>query len=193
MTRKKMSFLRNKKLQQRIVFGILAGVLGLGLILSSIIWIPGMNNTPEVSGQVPQVTAAQLEEKAKASPEDIGVLVELARAYKSENNAAKAVETYERAIALEPDRDDLKTGLADSLVDAGRYDRAEEILKDIVSRNPDNKDAHYIYGYALIGREDYSKALEEFEQFVKLAGEGDPRVANAKGLIETVRELAGKK
>ncbi|MCL6478921.1 MAG: tetratricopeptide repeat protein [Peptococcaceae bacterium] len=192
MTKKKTSFRQKRKLQQRIVFGILAGVLGLGLILSSIVWIPGFRGGPEEVTPEPQVTAAELEEKAKANPNDVGILIGLAEAYINENNAAKAAETYEKAVALEPGRDDLKVKLADSFVAAGQYDQAEKILKDLISRNPGDKEAHYVYGYALIGKKSYGQSLEEFEQFVKLAGENDPRVENVKKLIETLKPLAGK-
>ncbi|MFZ5632306.1 MAG: tetratricopeptide repeat protein [Bacillota bacterium] len=193
MTGKKMSFRQKRRLQQRIVFGILAGVLGLGLILSSIVWIPGRSSAPEEVEQRPQATAAELEEKAKANPDDVGILIDLARAYTNENNAAKAAETYEKAVALEPGRDDLKIRLADSCVAAGQYDRAEKILKDLISRNPGDKEAHYVYGYALIGKKNYGKSVEEFEQFIKLAGENDPRVENVKRIIETLKPLAEKK
>lgn len=195
MTKRKINFHARRKLQQRIVFAILAAVLGLGLIFSSIVWIPGIggvknNEPPQV--QQPAATAADLEEKAKASPQDVGILVELAQAYQRENNAQKAVETYEKAVSLDPGRDDLKNRLAGSYISVGQYDRAVKILEEVLSKNPDNKEAHYYYGHALVAKKEYKKALGEFEKYNRLAGENDPEVENVKRLIETLKPLVEK-
>lgn len=196
MTKRKINFHARRKLQQRIVFAILAAVLGLGLIFSSIVWIPGIggvknNEPPQV--QQPAATAADLEEKAKASPQDVGILVELAQAYQRENNAPKAVETYEKAVSLDPGREDLKNRLAGSCITVGQYDKATKILEDVIGRNPGDKEAHYYYGHALVAKKEYGKALEEFDRYVKLAGANDPEVENVKRLIETLKPLAEKK
>ncbi|MHB8918909.1 MAG: tetratricopeptide repeat protein, partial [Desulfocucumaceae bacterium] len=143
--------------------------------------------------QQPAATAADLEEKAKASPQDVGILVELAQAYQRENNAPKAVETYEKAVSLDPGRDDLKNRLAGSYITVGQYDKSTKILEDVISRNPGDKEAHYYYGHALVAKKEYGKALEEFDRYVKLAGENDPEVENVKRLIETLKPLAEKK
>jgi cytochrome c-type biogenesis protein CcmH/NrfG len=190
-TRQKSSPRDRKKLFQRIVFGILAAVLGLGLIISSIVWIPGFEGgRDKAPGQVqPPPPAAELEEKARANPNDTGVLVQLAQAYQRENNVPKAVETYEKAVALDPGKDDLKNRLAGSYISAGRYDQAIKILEEVISRNPDNKEAHYYYGHALAAKKEYGKAVEEFERYVKLAGEDDPEAGSVKRLIETLKPL----
>ena len=197
MAKRRISFHAKKKLQQRIVFAILAAVLGLGLIFSSIVWIPGIggvkNSEPPQAQQPPAATAADLEEKAKANPKDVGILIELAQAYQRENNAPKAVETYEKAVSLEPGRDDLKNRLAGSYITVGQYDKASKILEDVISRSPGDKEAHYYYGHALVAKKEYGKALEEFDRYIKLAGPNDPEVENVKRLIETMKPLAEKK
>lgn len=182
-----------RKLFQRVVFGMLAAVLGLGLIISSIVWIPGFGGADKAPGQVqPPPAAAELEEKAKANPGDAGILAQLAQAYQRENNVQKAVETYEKAVALDPGKDDLKNRLAGSYIIAGRHDEAIKILEEIIGRNPNNKEAHYNYGHALAAKKEYKKAVEEFDLYVKLAGENDPEVGNVKRLIETLKPLAEK-
>lgn len=194
MEKKRMSYRAKRKLQQKIVFGILAAVLSMGLIASSIVWTLGRSNVPEnvPSQDQPEATAAELEEKAKANPKDVGILVELAQAYQRENNAQKAVETYEKAVSLDPGRDNLKNRLAGGYITVGQYDRAVKLLEEVLSRNPDDKEAHYYYGHALVAKKDYKKALGEFERYVKLAGENDPEVENVKRLIETLKPLAEK-
>lgn len=194
MAKKGMSFRAKKRLQQKIVFGILAAVLSLGLIASSIVWTLDRGNVPEnyPRQEQPAATAAELEEKAKANPKDAGILLELAQAYQRENNAQKAVETYEKAVSLDPGRDDLKNRLAGSYISVGQYDRAVKILEEVLSKNPDNKEAHYYYGHALVAKKEYKKALGEFEKYNRLAGENDPEVENVKRLIETLKPLVEK-
>lgn len=189
--RQKTSPRARRKLFQRVVFGILAAVLGLGLIISSIVWIPGFGGgADKAPGPVqPPPAAAELEEKAKANPKDVGILVQLAQAYQREKNDPKAVETYEKAVALDPGKDDLKNRLAGSYITVGRYDEAIKILEEVISRNPGNKDAHYYYGHALVAKKEYKKGIEEFERYVKLAGENDPEVENVKRIIETLKPL----
>lgn len=184
---------RRRKLQQRIVFGVLAAVLGFGLIASSIVWIPGFqgqDNTPREAQPAP--TTAELEEKAKANPKDTGILVQLADAYQRENNAPKAVETYEKAVSLEPGRDDLKDRLAGGYLSVGQYDRAIKILEEVIGRSPNDKEAHYYYGHALVAKKEYKLAVDEFQRYVALAGENDPQAENAKRLIETLKPLVDK-
>ena len=190
----RIQYRNRKKLHQRIVFGIVAAVLAFGLILSSIVWLPGFNNPNDnAPAQVQEfLPVADLEAKAKASPKDTAVLVELAQAYQRENKGTKAVETYQKAVSLEPARDDLKNGLAGAYLSIGQYDQAIQVLKDVIKRNPDNKEAHYYYGHALVAKKEYRKAKEEFDQYIKLAGENDPEVENVKRLNETLKPLIDK-
>jgi cytochrome c-type biogenesis protein CcmH/NrfG len=190
--KKKISFRAKRKLQQKIVFGILAAVLSMGLIGSSIVWTLGRSNVPEGFSrqEKPQATSAELEEKARANPADVYILTDLARAYERENQSAQAAETYEKALALAPDREDLKNGLAGSYISLGQYDRAEAVLKEAIGKNPGNIEAHYYYGHVLVAKKEYGRAVEEFELYIKLAGENHPGVESVKRLLETLKPLA---
>lgn len=194
MVKFKTSYRTKRKLHQRIIMGIVAAVLSLGLLASSMVGILG-NNIPEniPRGDSPQqATAAEMEEKAKAAPNDVNILQDLARAYEREGQAAKAAETYEKAVSLAPEREDLKTRLAGSLISVNQYDRAAAMLQELIAKNPNNKEAHYFYGHALVAKREYEKATGEFEQYIKLAGENDPEVENAKRLVETLKPLVKK-
>ncbi|MCL5057798.1 MAG: tetratricopeptide repeat protein [Actinobacteria bacterium] len=191
MTKSRSSFMARRKLQQKIVFGFLAVILTLGLLGSSITWTLNRSNVPQASQEAPATpTAEELAEKSKANPQDVSLLKELAAAYSSEGQSGKAVETYEKALSLAPESEDLKTGLAGSCVSAGQYDKAEKILQELISSNPNNKEAHYYYGHTLVARKDYAGAVGEFEKYVSLAGENDPHTARVKSLIETLKPLA---
>ena len=174
--------------------GIVAAVLSLGLLASSmagILWSTTPENTSR-GDSTQQATAAELEEKAKAAPNDVNILQELALAYEREGQAAKASETYEKAVSLAPEREDLKTRLAGSLISVNQYDRAAAMLQELIAKNPNNKEAHYFYGHALVAKRKYEKATAEFEQYIKLAGENDPQVENVKRLVEALKPLVKK-
>lgn len=196
MTKDKMSYREKRKLKQRIIMGILVAVLSLGLLGSSVVWTLDRSNVPDTVGtqeQPRQATAAELEEKAKASPGDVEVLKELALAYEREGQGPKALETYEKAVALAPEREDLKTRLSGALITGGQYDRAIQILQEVLTKSPGNKEAHYYFGHALVAKREYGKAVEEFEQYIKLAGENDPQTENVKRLIEALKPLVSQK
>ncbi len=194
MKNKKTYYGSQKKLWQRILFGFLAVVLSAGLVLSSMVWILDRDSVPEnlPRQELAGVTAADLEEKAKASPNDINVLLELAAAYQNEGNIQRAVETYEKAVSLAPGRDDLKSRLAGGYIALGQHDRAIIMLEEVTGRHPNDKEARYYYGHALAGKREYKRAVEEFEMYIKLAGEGGPEVEGVRKLIDTLRPLAEK-
>lgn len=184
------SFMARRKLQQKIVFGVLAAILTLGLLGSSITWTLNRSNIPEATQEAPKtLTTEELAQKSQANPKDVDLLKELAAAYANDGQADKSIEAYERAVSLAPDREDLKTGLAGSYVSAGQYDKAQKSLEDLIKNNPGNKDAHLYYGYVLVGKKDFAGAVAQFEKYVSLAGENDPETARVKSLIETLKPL----
>lgn len=192
MNKGRSSFMSKRRLHQKIVFGFLAAILILGLLGSSITWI-APSNVPQTGQEAPPApTAEELAEKSKANPQDVGLLKELAVAYSSEGQSDMAVLTYEKAVSLSPDSEDLKTGLAGSYVSAQQYDKAEKMLPGLISANPNNKEAHYYYGHTLVAKKDYAGAMAEFEKYVTLAGENDPNTARVKSLIETLKPLVNK-
>jgi len=193
MTKSGSSFMSKRRLHQKIVFGFLAVILTLGLLGSSITWTLNRSDVPQAGQEAPAApTAEELAEKSGANPQDVGLLKELAAAYSNEGQGDKAVETYEKAVSLAPDSEELKTGLAGSYVLAGQYDKAEKMLPGLISVNPNNKEAHYYYGHTLVARKDFAGAIGEFEKYVSLAGENDPNTARVKSLIETLKPLANK-
>ncbi|KJS01831.1 MAG: hypothetical protein VR68_04225 [Peptococcaceae bacterium BRH_c4a] len=194
MVKFKTSYRTKRKIHQRVIMGIVAAVLSLGLLASSMagmLWSTMPENTP-LGDSPQQATAAELEEKDKAAPNDVNILQELALAYEREGQAAKASETYEKAVSLAPEREDLKTRLAGSLISVNQYDRAAAMLQELIAKNPNNKEAHYFYGHALVAKRKYEKATAEFEQYIKLAGENDPQVENVKRLVEALKPLVKK-
>ncbi|MFZ5595925.1 MAG: tetratricopeptide repeat protein [Bacillota bacterium] len=192
MIKGKMSYKIRKRIMHKTVYAILAIVLALGLLGSSMAGIFMGRGGKQPAAETVQLSSAQLEEKLKENPQDAAVLTDLARAYLEEGQAEKAAGAYEKALSLEPQREDLKTALAGSYVSAGQYDKAVKILQEVLSQNPDNKDALYYYGHALVAQKQFGKAADQFEKFVGLAGDTDPRTPNAKEIVKTLKSLENK-
>lgn len=181
-----------REIHRRIIFGIVAVVLSLGLLGSSMAGLSSLfNDTGNSAAQdLPaELASGEIEAMVKSSPNDIELLDQLGQAYLRENNTPKAIETYQKAVKLAPEKDSLKNHLAGGYIASSRYDDAVKTLEEVLSKNPNDKDAHYNLGHALVGKRQYGKAQEEFEKYIEINGENNPGSEEAKRLVETLKEL----
>ncbi len=181
----------SKTFYRRMLFGLVAVVLSLGLLGSSLAGLTNIfsDNTDDYVQQQQQQTSAEIEASLESNPNDISLLEQLGQAYMREGNASKAVETFQRAVDFAPGREDLKNRLAESYLMLGNYDEAVNLLEKVLTDNPNNIDAHYNYGHALVGLGEYKKAQKEFEQYIALNGENSLGTEEAKRLVETLKGL----
>jgi len=87
---------------------------------------------------------------AGAHPEDVDVLLAMARAQESAGDRMGAIRTLESAIELPDIGYDVFLHLGAMYKSAGRLDEAIEPLQFVVEEDPDNADAHYHLGEALL-------------------------------------------
>lgn len=194
----KVSSGNKRKKQQRIIFGIVAAVLSLGLLLSSMVWtlggsLPADNSsqTGEQAGEK-QETVADLEKNVQDNPKDVNAIVRLAGAYMQEGKQDKAVETYEKALAIEPENGQVRLDLALTYFLMGKNDKAIENIQHEIESHPDNKEAHYYLGQVLAyGKNDYQGGIRELEKFIEMAKTGED-VVKAKQMIDEWKALAEK-
>lgn len=85
----------------------------------------------------------------------------------------KAGETYTKAVEA---------------AQAGRYDEAEPMLKEIVTQFPDLAPAHYNLGYVHQKKKDWKAAEAEYQRVTEL----EPTKADAFLALAAVRELDGR-
>jgi tetratricopeptide (TPR) repeat protein len=97
-------------------------------------------------------------------------LTTLAGAYEDLRDFASAVQVLRRALELEPDNLDIKRGLAQDLLYAGKPDNAIQTYNEIVTDDP--KDSQSLLHISQIYRQkhDYAKAREALDR----ALEADP-------------------
>jgi cytochrome c-type biogenesis protein CcmH/NrfG len=181
-----------KSSYKRVILGIVAIILSLGLLGSSLAGLPAIfMDSPEDSSSQPaqQATSSEIEAKAMENPKDLVLLDQLGQAYIREGSSAKAVEAYNRALALAPERDDFKNSLAQAYIVMGSYPEAIKILEEVLKRNPGYAQVHYNLGHALVGTRDFRRAQSEFQEFIRLNGENNPGTEEAKRLVETLKGI----
>ncbi|AGL03911.1 tetratricopeptide repeat protein [Desulfoscipio gibsoniae] len=190
--------LSRKKKQQKIIFGILAVVLGVGLVGSSMFWAFGDNNIPSKSkvadvqqGDTIDQKIADLEAQLKEDQQNTALMGQLAGLYRDSGNAQKAVETYVKALKIKPDDVDMHKELSVTYFLIGDYDNAEDQVQQALKLKPDDAYAHYYAGqfYAFRSDEgrDVAKGIKELEEFVRLRKEG-PDVEKAKQYIKELQD-----
>jgi tetratricopeptide (TPR) repeat protein len=78
-----------------------------------------------------------------------------------------AIPLYEQAIRVDPKLSAYK-GLADAHSDCGKYDRAQEILRDASIRFPNDPEAHTRYASALGTAGEFERAVAECREALRL-------------------------
>jgi tetratricopeptide (TPR) repeat protein len=92
---------------------------------------------------------ADLHARLKASPDDIGLLVESGIAEKTAGHLDEAEQKFRRALLHDPDSSVLHFFLAEIFYNRGLGEEALRFLRRSIELNPANPDAHYLAGFIL--------------------------------------------
>ena len=92
---------------------------------------------------------AELEDRLRDNPEDIGLLVESGIAEKTAGHLDEAEAKFRRALAYDPDSSVLHFFLAEIFYNRGLGEEALRFLRRSIDLNPANPDAHYLAGFIL--------------------------------------------
>ena len=87
-------------------------------------------------------------------------LIALAGTYEQMHEYALAAETYRRALALSPDKSDIKRALAQSLLFADQLDEALKVYQEVVQEDPHDFQSHLRISQIYRQRREYGKARE---------------------------------
>jgi Flp pilus assembly protein TadD len=52
---------------------------------------------------------------------------------------------------------------------SGDYEQAVRVINDVLVKNPNNTQAHYLKGVALVSQRHYQDAAHEYNQVIRLA------------------------
>lgn len=87
----------------------------------------------------------------------------LGRFYRRNLQLAKAVEVYEKALELEPDRPELHFNIANALMDIGEVDPAIKHYRLTLDENPHHPDTHLHLGFAYLLKGNFKRGWREME------------------------------
>jgi len=80
----------------------------------------------------------------------------------------KAVKAFEVAYKAQPENTENITNLIDAYERTGQGDRAENLTRDAVAKDPKNKLFRYAYGVFLLKKEKYAEAVDEFNKALEI-------------------------
>ena len=125
------------------------------------------------------LTAAQFADELKNDPENVRTQSFTATFYARFGQYDKALEHFQTAIKLSPNRQSNYLDLGMMYISMGRYPDAEAVIKQAYNLEPANTDAGVAYATALI----YNKKLDVAQPVLATLGQSafDSRVVNALG------------
>jgi tetratricopeptide (TPR) repeat protein len=120
------------------------------------------------------IAQADLEAGLKGDPNDVDGHIALARIHRG-RNPGFAVDSYRRAVALDPKRGIAYLELGETLVGQGDHASARDPLQKAGEHLPDSSRAHYLLGVVSEKAKDPERALQAYSR----AAELDPKSADA--------------
>lgn len=124
-----------------------------------------------------------LEEVLKAEGENATALVLMGDLLMGQGKPAEAVNYYTKAWQKSPTAD-VQLKLARALTGAGRTDEALRRYQDLIQRSPYNAQARLGYGDLLLAQGQKDKALEEFQNALRFAGDVETREQAARRIVD---------
>jgi tetratricopeptide (TPR) repeat protein len=100
----------------------------------------------------------------EVNPDSPRILAELAYTYEQSKDYKNAVETYRKALSADEDSLDLRRGLAQALLEDGQDQVAEKEYLKILESDPDEGVAYLRLGQIYRKRQEFDKALENFNK-----------------------------
>lgn len=112
--------------------------------------------------------AAAYNQALTIDPEDTVAAYHAGHLYMRWRKPAEAAGYYEMAAAAAPDSQQMQTGLAGALQEAGEPDRALDIVDALLVRDPEYADAHNVRGNCLYVKRNYAGAVDAYEEALRL-------------------------
>ncbi|MCS7239996.1 MAG: tetratricopeptide repeat protein, partial [Candidatus Bipolaricaulota bacterium] len=124
-----------------------------------------------------------VEEVLKVDAENTAALTLMGDLLLGQGKANEAVNYYTKAWQKSPTTD-VQLRLAQALAAAGRTEEAIRRYQDLVQRSPYNAQARLGYGDLLLAQGQKDKALEEYQNALRFAGDVETREQAARKIVE---------
>ncbi len=113
-----------------------------------------------------EVARKALEVLLEKNPDSAMLLARLGAAYRKVD-AARSLDYYKRAAAIDPTNADYATGYSSALVQARRFNEAVAVLRQVIAAAPQNYAAHANLATALYSSKHFAEALLEYDWLLK--------------------------
>ena len=171
--------------------GFFGGVVFSSYRTSSVSTVPG---NPELPG-MPQVSQEQSEaltallQATRTTPDNVDAWTQLGHLYFDTGQYEKAVEAYEKSLALAPSRPDVWTDLGVMYRRTGNPTRAVECFDRAISINGGHETALFNKGIVLMHDiKDLQGALKAWERLVQINPNAQtPDGRTVKSMVDQVR------
>ena len=106
----------------------------------------------------------------------------------------KAISTLEKCVDIDSSNRDARQMLASTYMATNKYDKAAPLLEAIAktAKGSERANAYYAWGLAASNAQDLQSAIAAWNQFVKLADKGDPRIPQVKQSIKALKAAASQ-
>jgi Tfp pilus assembly protein PilF len=113
-----------------------------------------------------------LRRAATVAPRNAGIWSNIGAALREQGHGSDVVAAYQHALAIDPQHQGAKIGLAQQYLSIGALAQARGLLEEALSANPILPEAQYALGQALELQGDRAGAIRAFSAFMRLAPAG---------------------
>ncbi|HEY8731419.1 MAG TPA: tetratricopeptide repeat protein [Candidatus Limnocylindria bacterium] len=172
-----------------LIIGIAAALASQSLPQSAGDRAPGEPITGTIPAGAP--STAELEARAKASPNDVPTLLTLADAYRQDGRVNDAVTTYRAVLTIDANSVPALNGLALILTQAGQPDAAMVAVDRVLQLRPKDPDGLFLKGLLLYQKQDWQGAVDVWTVYLDV-GEFHPAAPMVRSLYETAKSNIGR-
>jgi cytochrome c-type biogenesis protein CcmH len=156
----------------------------------------GPNQPGTMSDQQIAANIQKLADRLKQNPNDVQGWTMLARSYMMQERFSDAVSAYEKLTALNANDADAWADYAEALAlanDQNLAGKPTEALNRALKIDPRNQKGLDLAGSAAFQARDYKKAIDYWQQLLKLLPAGSEELQTVTGQISKAKEMAAGK
>jgi cytochrome c-type biogenesis protein CcmH/NrfG len=131
----------------------------------------------------------RLETIVRNEPTNLQALVALGNLYFDSNQFHKAIDVYERSLAIDPKNPDVRTDLGIMYRAVKDYDKAVKEFREAARLDPTHKNSRFNLGIVLQNdKKDIQGALTAWEDFLRVEPSGE-RASSVRHEVEQLKSL----
>jgi cytochrome c-type biogenesis protein CcmH/NrfG len=149
-------------------------------------WEAAQEGAERLAEGDPEGAQQVLEPLVEEDPENEYGFFFLGAAHYEQENYAKALAAYVRALELAPEYVGAMVNAGHTLRMLGRYDQAIRMARQVLARDKHDPDALFLMGASYFARGDNKAAMEHLQAFLETGPEFEV-AAEAEGMLQIIR------